>query len=69
MLDVKTTAPTPLIEIEADRRVMYSDDYFGLVPGVTRKVVVTSLEAPPVASIRVTLACWGQGAAESVTLT
>ncbi len=67
-LDVTTTAPTPLIEIEADQRVMYSDDYFGLIPGSKKQVFVTALSDAHAKGIHVTLSGWGRSGSASVTL-
>jgi hypothetical protein len=68
-LDVATTAPTPLIEIEADQRVMYSDDYFGLIPGIKKQVFVTALGDAQMKGIHVTLSGWDRSESASVTLT
>jgi len=69
LLDVTTTAPTPLVEMEANARVMYGDDYFGLIPGIQKHILVTALEPVPTAGIQVTLACWDRSASASVMLT
>jgi beta-mannosidase len=67
-LDLEMSAPTPLVEIEADRRVMYSDDYFALIPGIGKRVIVTSLEAEPPAEIRLAITPFGGAAGTTITL-
>lgn len=67
-LDLEVSAPTPLVEIEADGRAMYSDNYFALIPGRRKQVIVTSLEAAPPAALRLGISAWAGAARAEVVL-
>jgi beta-mannosidase len=67
-LDLTTTRPTPLLEIEADGRVIYSDDYFALIPGVSRSVWATLLQDLPPTGLSVTITAWDRSAQATVSL-
>lgn len=67
-LALEVSAPTPLVEIEADGRALYSDNYFALIPGRRRGVIITSLEAEPPAALRLTITAWGGVARAEITL-
>ncbi len=68
-IDLCTTTPTPLLEIEADRRVMYSDNYFGLMSNVPKRVWVAALEDMPSEGLSVTVSAWDRSTCASVSLT
>lgn len=67
-IDLGTTAPTPLIEMEADRRVVYSDNYFGLIPNAPKRVWVTALEDVPSDGLSVTVSAWDRSTCITVSL-
>lgn len=67
-LELSTTSPSPLLELEANGRVMYSDNYFGLIPGIYKPVWVTLLEAPPAGGLTVTAGAWNRSAEVKVSL-
>jgi len=60
-LTLATNVPTPLVEIEADRRLIYSDDYFALFPTHPKEILVAPLENLQGQEVHLFIATWDGG--------